>query len=56
MVEIKDKNLDERSKSFIPTQINAVIICESIYDFMTDANLCYQAAEQLQDHQAKNEC
>ena len=45
MAEIRDITLDLRNTDFIPTEIRALIICETTFDFVTDDEKCLKAAE-----------
>ena len=44
MAEIRDIDLDLRNTDFIPTEIRALVICETQFDFVIDDEKCMKAA------------
>ena len=55
MAEIRDITLEKRNTIFNPTQIWALIICETDFNFFKNPALCKKAAEDQQDYLSKKQ-
>jgi hypothetical protein len=55
MAEIRDITLEKRNTIFNPTQIWALIICETDFDFFKDPVLRKKAAEDQQYYLGKHQ-